>query len=83
MRPSDGTEIAASTRSPEGGWSGQGMPQEGDFVRPRPAGNVHIANVVSPRGYVAVACGKGWWSSVLDPASGDHGRQCQPCWEAL
>jgi hypothetical protein len=71
----------------EGGWDGVGVPRDGDFLRPRPAGNVHIAVSVYPllsgaHAQVVMACGKKWTTHVLDPA-GDRSKQCQACWDAM
>lgn len=79
--------VADPSRSEAGGWSGHGYPQHGDFVRPRPSGNVHIAERVTPynsrHARVELSCGAAWSTAVLDPADGDQGRQCQRCHDSV
>lgn len=74
---------AASSRSEAGGWSGSGLPEHGDYVRPLPSGNTHIASSVDPYRYVLMVCGKGWYVYVLRPSNDDHPRQCHACREAM
>lgn len=64
-------------------------PVRGDFVRPRPSGNVHIAwSIVAcfsthpPSARVQMACGARWNTHALVPGDGDRARQCHRCWEA-
>ena len=56
--------------------------EDGDFVRPRPAGKLHIARRIEGR-LVTMACGKRWSTAVLDPVGEDHPNQCQACWDAM
>lgn len=61
-------------------------PEPGAFVRRRPAGSVHIVAQVDQTGagaLIVMACGKSGWGLDLDPADGDHGRQCAKCWDAM
>lgn len=81
------SELASESRSSAGGWTGKGYPEHGDFVRPRPSGNTHIAQTVTPynsrHARVVLVCGVAWSSEVLDPSDGDGPRQCQRCWDLM
>ena len=56
----------------------------GDFVRPRPAGNAHIAYEVHPTLHgtgqtVTTLCNAVWHSNGLKREVGHPARQCQKC----
>ena len=68
------------------------IPKHGDFLRPRPSGNTHIAMTVyvtpgSQAARVEMACGRVWTTYVLDPVGVEPGddppRPCHACWEAM
>lgn len=78
-------EGRSRTRSEAGGWSGEGRPEHGDYVRPKPSGNAHIVSLAyePPSVHVNMMCGKQWTVHMLVPAPEDPERPCAACWEAM